>query len=200
MRDIDDGSAKTGLRAHHFKDPCHKVGRQGGGHFIQQQDVGFTGQGAGQIKDAQGGQRQARDHVVKPQTGDAQRVHPMAKAVGIGAAQPKVAGHVKVRDQRGFLIDRHQPGAARGGGRAKVHVNAADADLAAVTGQRPGQNFHQRRFARAIGPHQGHHLTPPDTQRRSAQHGDGAEVFRHADCVQNGGVRNGGGVCFIHAD
>ena len=166
-----------------------KVGRQGRRHLVQHQHVRFHRQRARKVKDAQRGQRQATGsrsssrRSVRPSSDTQWRNGPPACRPAAGCRPPKVG------DQRGFLIDRHQPRAARRGGRGDGAVAPPDAHMARVGLQRAGQDLHEGGFARAIGPHQRDDLAraPPasDASRRATT----APKRLATPCgIKNGGI------------
>jgi hypothetical protein len=137
----------------------HQIGGQGGGHLVQQKNIRLCGNGAGQIQNAQRGQRQTADHGIKPEIWQAKFKHPMQKRFNRGIAKAQIVAHVQIGDKRGFLINGHQTRPAGGTGRADAAVLTLDQDLSVIVAQRACQDLDQRRFARAIGPHQGHDFT-----------------------------------------
>ena len=171
VRNVDDGAARIRLLAHDFQHPVDEVGRQGGGHLVEQQHIRLGGKRAGKIEDAQRRQRQAADQVVHAQIMNAKRVHPMPERFGRRVAEAQIVGHIKVGDQRRLLIDRHQPGAARVCGRGGEPVEAFDAHMAAIRLQRAGEDFDKGRFARAVRAHQGDDLAlgRPAARRRAGR-------------------------------
>ena len=54
------------------EDALGQVGRQGGGHLVEHEDVGLDGQRAGQVDDPQRGEGQVAGDVGQVEVGDAQ--------------------------------------------------------------------------------------------------------------------------------
>ena len=128
----DDGAAGFALAADDVEHALGKVGRQRGGHLVEQQHVGLDGQRARQVEHAQHGERNVAGGVADIEVGNAELAHPFAERLERRARQAKVRGDVEIGDQRRLLIDRNQPGAARLGGRTHVAGFAADEDAPGI--------------------------------------------------------------------
>ena len=74
------------------------------------------------------------------------------------------------------------------------HLLAVDGDRAGVGVQHPGQDFHQRRLAGAVGPQEGVHLTRRDREVDRAQGDDGAEGLGGRGGLEQGLVHVGRGI------
>jgi len=109
-----------------FKNFFDKICGQGGRHFIEQQDVGLAGKRARQIEDAQSGQWKLAGIQVQPQIGDAEFSRPMQKVFGRRVSQSEVIGNAQIWNEGRFLIDWHEPRAARDGGRGKRCILSSD--------------------------------------------------------------------------
>ena len=173
------------LAAHHVEHALGEVGRQRGGHLVEQQHVGLDRQRARQVEHAQHGER----NVARGRRAGRDRER-RARAPSRGTARPACAvrrrldGDVEIGDQRRLLVDRDQAGAARVGGRAHVAGLAADQDAPGIRPDRAGQDLDQRRLAGAVGAHQRMHLARQHRQRRVAQRRHGAVVLRDAGGVE----------------
>ena len=158
VRDEDDGAAGLALAAHDVEHALGKVGRQRGGHLVEQQHVGLD-----RPARAPGRARAARPAGCRARCRGGRGRERRARAPIRGTARPacgqaKVGGDVEIGDQRRLLIDRNQPGAARIGRRAHVAGLAADQDAAGIGADRAGQDLDERRLAGAVGAHQRVHL------------------------------------------
>ena len=104
--------------AHDVQHPFGEVRWEGGGHLVEQQQVGLRGEGARKVDDPQRRQRQLA--YVRPQVelADAQVAQqaPEGRDGGLGEAQ--VLRDVQVGDQRRLLVDGDDARATRLGGRA----------------------------------------------------------------------------------
>ncbi len=58
--------------------------------------------------------------------------HPVPERLDRGVAKAQVVGNVEIGDQRGFLVDRDQPGPPRLGGRGDDAVLPADAHVTRI--------------------------------------------------------------------
>ena len=190
--DVDDGAAGVGLGADGCEHAVDEVGRESGGHLVEEEDVGFDSEGAGEVEDAEACQGEAADQRVLAEGGQAELADPVAEAVDWCAAEAEIVGDGKVGDQRGFLVDRHKAGAARACGGGDGAVLATNTDMAGIGFQRAGKDLDKGGLARPVRAHQGDDLAGSDLQRRIAQRHDRAEAFRDACCVKQGGWR---GVC-----
>ncbi len=79
MRDEDDRAAGGGLAADDVEDALGEVGGQRRGHLVEEQHVGLDGERAGEIEDAQGGERQVAGEVAEVEVGEAELAHPVAE-------------------------------------------------------------------------------------------------------------------------
>ena len=111
---------------HHLQHALGEVGGQRRGHLVEQQDVGFDRERPRQIEDALDGERNVARGGAEIEIGDAEFLDPLAERLDRRLGQPQVLQHVEIGDQRGFLVDRHQPGAPRIGGRGHLALLAAD--------------------------------------------------------------------------
>ena len=132
MRDEDDGASGLALAAHDVEHPLGEVGRQRGGHLVEQQHVGLDRQRARQVEHAQHGERDVARGLAEIEIGDAELADPVEERRDRRAGETKVGGDVEIGDQRRLLIDRNQPGAPRIGGRMHLAGLAADQDAAGI--------------------------------------------------------------------
>ena len=72
VRDEDDRAAGLALAAHDVEHPLGEVGRQRGGHLVEQQDVGLDRQRARQVEDAQHRQRDVARGLAEIEIGNAE--------------------------------------------------------------------------------------------------------------------------------
>ena len=135
----------------------------------------------------------SRARVERSRPGRPRAARPVAEGRDGRAGQAEVVGDVEVGDQRRLLVDRHQAGAAGGGGRADVAGLAADEEGAGVGADRAGQDLDERRLAGAVRAHQRVDLAGEDRQRRVAEGGDGAVALGHSGGVEDGGGGHAGG-------
>ena len=132
VRDEDDRAAGLALAADDVEHPLGEVRRQRRGHLVEQQHVGLDGQRAREVEDAQHGERDVARGVAEVEVGNAELADPVEERLDRRAGEAKVGGDVEIGDQRRLLVDRHQAGAARLGGRVDVARLAADQDAAGV--------------------------------------------------------------------
>ena len=167
VRDVDDrpvprppAPAPPGSRS-------HEVRRQGRRHLVQQQHIRLDRQRPRKIEDAQRGQRQvprSRPPAAGPGR-PSSSTQSRTASTGV-LAQPQVVAHRQVGDQRRLLIDRDQPRPPRRGGRGRLPSPPPACGHGPLSGlQRPGQDLHERRFARAVRAHQRHNLAPSAPER-----------------------------------
>ena len=171
-------------RLHDVENPLGEVGRQRRGHLVEQQHVGLDRQRAREIEDAQDGERDVPRRLAEIEIGNAELLDPAQERLDRRSGEAQIGGDVEVGDQRRLLVDRHQPGAARLGGRMHVARLAADQDSPGVRPDGAGQDLHQRRFAGAVRAHQRVDLAGPHRQRGVAQRRDRAVVLRDAGGFQ----------------
>ena len=107
MRDEDDAAVRASLAPDDLEDSLGQVGRQGGGHLIEHEDMWLDGERPGQIDDPQGGQRELASHVRQVEIGDAEFGDPVPEWFDRCAGQPQVGSDVKIRDECRFLVDGH---------------------------------------------------------------------------------------------
>ena len=147
---------------------------------------GSTRQRAGQVEHAQDGERQvARRRRARSRSATPSSRHPVRKgSTGVPVSR-RFGQHVEVGDQRRFLIDRDQAGAARLG-RANECARAAPRIRMrpAVGPDRAGQDLDQRRLAGAVRAHQRMHLARPHRKRGVTQGGHGAVGLGDAGGVE----------------
>ncbi|BCH14072.1 hypothetical protein MesoLjLa_09230 [Mesorhizobium sp. L-2-11] len=186
MGNEDHRTAAVALAADDLKHLFGKVGRQSGGHLVEQQNVGLDRQRPRQIEHAQHGKRDVARRVANLEVGNAEFAHPGAERLDRRVGQAKIGGDVEIGDERRFLVNRKQAGAARICRRAHVAGLAADQDMSGVGADGAGQDFDQRRFAGAIGAHQGVNLARQNRQRGIAQRHHGAVGLDDAGGVQEG--------------
>ena len=75
----------------------------------------------------------------KIEVGNAEVLDPLAERLDRRLGQPKVLQHVEIGDQRRLLVDRHQPGTPRIGGRGDLALFAADREAPGGRLDRAGQ-------------------------------------------------------------
>ena len=107
MRDEDDAAVRASLAPDDLEDSLGQVGRQGGGHLIEHEDMWLDGERPGQIDDPQGGQRELASHVRQVEIGDAEFGDPVPEWFDGRAGQPQVRSDVKIRDECRFLVYGH---------------------------------------------------------------------------------------------
>ena len=212
VRDEDDRAAGGGLVADGVEDALGEVGGQRRGHLVEEEDVGLDRQRPREVEDAERGQRQVAGEVVEVEAGKAEDADPVAERARGGGGEAEVVRDAEVGDQRRFLVDRHEAGAAGVGGGARGEGGAAEQDPAAVGADGAGQDLDQRGLAGAVGAHQRVDLAGKDGEAGAAQGSDGAvglgdaggvEERRHGTEALRGGFAcsgpcdgvAGGGLC-----
>jgi hypothetical protein len=91
VRDVDDGATGIGLGADHAQHPLHEVRGQRRRHLVEHEEVGLGRQRAGEVEDAQGGERQVAHPVVEPEARDAELAHPVQERLARGVAQARLS-------------------------------------------------------------------------------------------------------------
>ena len=142
------------------------LGREHRGRLVQRQDARRGRQRAGDLDqlargdaeragDGGGVERQAIG-LEQPRRVGLQRA-PIEQA-GAGArlaAEPDVLGDGELGQHRELLVHRRDAGGTRLGRRGEAHGGAVDQDLARARRVHAGEQVHQGRLARAVGPGQG---------------------------------------------
>ena len=100
-----------------------RFGRQRRRHLVEQQHVRLDRQRPREVEDAQDGERDVPRRLAQIEVGNAELPDPAQEGLDRRLGEPQIGGDVEVGDQRRLLVDRHQAGAARLGGR--VHVARA---------------------------------------------------------------------------
>ena len=196
VRDEDHRAAGGGLLADGVEDVLGEVGGEGGGHLVEEEDVGLDGEGAGEVEDAERGEGEVAGEIAEVEAGKAEDADPVAEGAGGGSGEAEVVGDAEVGDQRGLLVDRDEAGAAGVAGRAGGQGLVAEQDRAAVGADRAGQDLHEGGLAGAVGAHQRVDLAGEDGEAGAAQGGDGAIGLGDAGGVEEGGGGHGFAVAF----
>ena len=173
VRDEDDRPV-VALLLDHPEHQLGQVGRERRGDLVEQQHVGLDRQRTGQVDDAERGERQPPREARQAQVPETQLVQPVAERLQRCRGEPQVVADVEIRDDRGLLVDGHEPVAARVGRRVRHALAAPDDDPAAVRRDRAGQDLDERALAGAVGAHQRVDLAGSDRQRRVVERDHGA--------------------------
>ena len=78
------------------EDALGEVGGQRRGHLVEEQDVGLDRERAGEVEDAQRGQRQVAGEVAEVEAGEAEVADPVAERADGRGGEPEVVGDVEV--------------------------------------------------------------------------------------------------------
>ena len=180
MGNEDDRPRRPVVFGDHIEDACGQVGRQRGGHFVEEQHVRLDRKRPRQVDHPQRRQGQvarmgAQVEVRDPQVSDAR-----AERIDGGLGQREVLGDGQVRDDRRFLVDRHHARSPRLSGRVDDALLPAKANRAAVGPDRPGENLDEGALAGSVRPHEGVDLPGSNGKRGIAQRGDRAVALLDA--------------------
>ena len=107
------------------------------------------------------------------------------------AVEKDVLGDAERRHETEFLEDHRDPGALGVDGRDEMGFLALDGHGAGVLGVDPGQDLHQRRFARPVAAHQGVDFAAAQRELGAPEHANAAERLLDPLHLQN--VRLGHG-------
>ncbi len=173
MRDEDDRALAATLAADDVEDVLGEVRGQGRGHLVEHQDVRLDGQRPGKVDDPERGERHAPRQARQVEVAEAELTQPVTERLDGGLGEPQVGPDVEVRDDGGFLVDRHDAAAAGLGGGVDGARSTADRDRAGVGPDRTGQDLDEGALARAVGAHQRMDLARTDGEGGRLQRDDG---------------------------
>ena len=126
VRDEDDRAAgPRSARRTTSRTRSARFGRQRRGHLVEEQHVGLDGERAGEVEDAQRRRAAGRARVSRRSRSGMPSSRTQSRNGSTRrAGQAEIVGDVEIGDQRRFLVDRHQAGAARVGRRARCRAPA----------------------------------------------------------------------------
>ena len=185
MRDKQDAASPRAKRADDPEQPLRFLRRKRGGRLVHDEDARPRGlvleEGGGDPDQHPIADRQFRDDRLRVDMLDAQRGKrrmsarverpPIDKpeAARIDAAEKDVLGHAEAWDDVQFLMDEPEAAPMRLLRAAERSFRAFDPDLAAVRGDRAGEDLDQRALAGAVLAHKGERLSGRELERSVPQ-------------------------------
>ena len=200
MRDEDHARATAAKIPHDLEHALGKIGRQRRGDLVQHQNVRVRRQRAGKIDQAQQSEIDIARHGREINALDAEIAHRRLDLVGRDAREAHVLRDRQVGNDRGILVDRHDAGSARFGGRSKGDLLPGEGHLALIRREHAGDDLDERALARAVCAHERMgfaraHFEVRRTQRSHRSEGlrDAANVKKRRSVVHGFPVRNNAG-------
>ena len=154
VRDEDHARPAATKIPHDFEHALGKVRRQSRGDLVQHQNARVRRQRAGEVDQPQQREIDIARYGCERNALDAKVAHRRPHLVGRDARETHILRDRQVGNDCGILVDGHDAGSARFGGRSKSHRLPREGHLARISREHAGDDLDECAFAGAVRAHE----------------------------------------------